>query len=62
LSDRGINLSKLESRPIAGQPWRYMFYADLGLAHSNSIFEEALEALKTKCEDFQLLGIYHAAM
>jgi len=28
-ADNRINLVKLESRPIHGQPWQYMFYADL---------------------------------
>jgi 3-deoxy-7-phosphoheptulonate synthase len=62
LSERGINLSKLESRPIPGQPWRYMFYADVGLANNDSAFEQTLEALKDKCDDFRLLGMYHAAV
>ncbi len=62
LSERGINLSKLESRPIPGQPWRYMFYADVGISNDDTVFEESLEALKKKCDDFRLLGIYHAAM
>jgi len=29
LSEQGINMSKLESRPIPGKPWRYMFYVDI---------------------------------
>ncbi len=62
LSERGINLSKLESRPIPGQPWRYMFYADVGLPDKDHVFDETLEALKKKCDDFRLLGIYRAAV
>jgi 3-deoxy-7-phosphoheptulonate synthase len=62
LSERGINLSKLESRPISGQPWRYMFYADVALANDDSTFDEVAERLKQKCDDFRLLGMYHAAV
>ena len=62
LSERGINLSKLESRPIQGQPWRYMFYADVGLPEKENLLDDALDALKKKCDDFRLLGIYRAAM
>ncbi|GHV69763.1 hypothetical protein AGMMS49928_13610 [Spirochaetia bacterium] len=73
LSERGINLSKLESRPIHGQPWRYLFYVDVHLPAEGPIpqnanprfdvsFEGAIEELKTKTEDFYFLGNYRAAV
>jgi 3-deoxy-7-phosphoheptulonate synthase len=62
LSERGINLSKLESRPIAGKPWRYQFYVDITIPESEEIFEVAMDELKTKTEDFRFLGAYRASL
>ncbi len=62
LNESGINLSKLESRPIPGKPWRYMFYLDLSIPEDASVFDSALEALKKKTEDFRFLGTYRASL
>jgi 3-deoxy-7-phosphoheptulonate synthase len=62
MSERGINLSKLESRPIQGKPWEYLFYVDVGIPDSVEIFDEAIVELKTKTRDFHFLGAYRAAM
>ena len=63
--DRKLNLTRLESRPIQGQPWRYMFYVDVMLPESASgddspgqILQDAVEALKNTAEDVRILGIY----
>jgi 3-deoxy-7-phosphoheptulonate synthase len=61
MSDRGINLSKLESRPIQGKPWQYLFYVDLNLPHTAEDFSAVLEALKARTGDFYFLGVYRAA-
>jgi 3-deoxy-7-phosphoheptulonate synthase len=62
LSERGINMSKLESRPIPGKPWRYMFYVDISIPEEERIFDLAMEELKTKTEDFRFLGAYRASL
>ncbi|MDR2184672.1 MAG: ACT domain-containing protein, partial [Treponema sp.] len=62
LSERGINLSKLESRPIQGQPWRYLFYVDVSIPDTPELFDAAMDELKTKTEDFHSLGIYRASL
>ncbi|MDR3342417.1 MAG: 3-deoxy-7-phosphoheptulonate synthase [Treponema sp.] len=62
LSEKGINLSKLESRPIQGQPWRYLFYVDVSIPHTETIFDAVMEELKTKTEDFRFLGAYRASL
>jgi 3-deoxy-7-phosphoheptulonate synthase len=62
LSERGINLSKLESRPIPGKPWRYLFYADVSIPEKEGAFDAAMDAFKKKTEDFHFLGAYRASL
>ena len=62
LSEGGINLSKLESRPIHGQPWRYLFYVDVSVPETEGIFKGIIESLKLKTEDFRFLGTYRASL
>ena len=56
-----MNMTRLESRPIPGQPWRYMFYVDLLLSETEKEkdMKEAVDALKAIAEDVRLLGIYN---
>ncbi|MDR2419361.1 MAG: 3-deoxy-7-phosphoheptulonate synthase [Treponema sp.] len=62
LSERGINLSKLESRPIQGQPWRYLFYVDVNIPEASNVFNTVVDELKSKTEDFHFLGAYRASL
>jgi 3-deoxy-7-phosphoheptulonate synthase len=62
LSERGINLSKLESRPIQGQPWRYLFYVDVSIPQTGALFDTIAGELKSKTEDFHFLGAYRASL
>jgi 3-deoxy-7-phosphoheptulonate synthase len=62
LADSNINLSKIESRPIHGQPWHYMFYLDLNIPPDQDSFKAAIEDLKKRTEDFYFLGSYRAAL
>jgi 3-deoxy-7-phosphoheptulonate synthase len=62
LSERGINLSKLESRPIQGQPWAYLFYVDVSIPQGEGVFETAIAELRTKTRDFHFLGSYRASL
>jgi 3-deoxy-7-phosphoheptulonate synthase len=62
LSEQGINLSKLESRPIQGQPWRYLFYVDVNIPEANDVFNTVVDELKSKAEDFHFLGAYRASL
>jgi 3-deoxy-7-phosphoheptulonate synthase len=62
MADRGINLSKLESRPIQGKPWEYLFYVDVTLPEDPASFQEAIKELKTHTKEFYYLGSYRAAL
>lgn len=57
-----VNMVKLESRPIPGQPWEYMFYADLQVAPDQAAWEPLMAALKEHTQQLRVLGSYHAAV
>jgi 3-deoxy-7-phosphoheptulonate synthase len=62
MSDRGINISKLESRPIQGKPWEYLFYVDVNIPPEEKVFHEIIDELKVKTRDFHFLGTYRASL
>lgn len=57
-ASRNINLTKLQSRPIVGSAWHYMFYVDVSAGSSSEEFQQALVELKTQQCDVTLLGSY----
>jgi prephenate dehydratase len=60
LSALGTNLTKIESRPVRGKPWEYIFYVDCQIRS----FEEgsrALDALRSHCAMVKELGRYKEA-
>jgi prephenate dehydratase len=60
LSDRGINLTKIESRPRRVQLGHYMFFADLEGGAEDAAVREALDALGKRVETLRILGSYPA--
>ncbi|MFA5110588.1 MAG: prephenate dehydratase domain-containing protein, partial [Desulfobaccales bacterium] len=57
-ADHGINLVKLESRPIHDRPWEYLFYVDVDLDLSAEPNRHLREELQAKTEYFKYLGSY----
>ena len=58
LSFRGINLDRIESRPIRGKPWEYYFYVDFSGHIAEEACKKALEDLRYQCEEVKVLGSY----
>src|SRR5439155_6941056 len=59
-SDRGINLTRLDSRPVPNQPWQYRFYVDFEISDPQAA-SDALKALEEEATEFKLFGSYPAA-
>ena len=55
---RGINLLKIESRPIKGSPWQYRFYLDLQAPTRDSKMTAALQELNRSADNVRILGCY----
>ena len=60
LADAGVNLTKIESRPVPGSPWEYVFYVDVRFDTVGQA-DAALAALEEHCRMVKVLGRYRAA-
>lgn len=59
-SSRGINLTRLESRPNPGAPWEYMFLADISASREDERVQEALREIRSSVNFVRVLGTYPA--
>jgi len=57
-SSRGVNLTRIESRPLRSELGRYMFFCDLEGSAADPIVAEAIEALEAKAASVRILGSY----
>ena len=57
-AERGLNLSKLESRPIGDRPWEYWFYLDVQAGIGDAGLAAALADLEAEAGRVQVVGSY----
>jgi prephenate dehydratase len=61
LALRDLNLVKIESRPLRGKPWEYLFYLDLLGRPEEEAVRNALRHLREIADFLRVLGTYRAA-
>lgn len=60
LARAGVNMNKLESRPIRSERWKYTFFCDVSCDLTDPAHAGLLEELRTLCHGFRILGAYPA--
>lgn len=60
-SKRDINLAKIESRPMKGKAWEYIFFLDMVGHVRDQNIAGAVEELRTYCQFLKVLGSYPKA-
>jgi chorismate mutase/prephenate dehydratase len=62
IAGSGLNVTKIESRPIVGKPFEYAFHLDIESAHGQSdVLCECVTHIKKECASCRVLGLYPAA-
>ncbi len=58
LAQREVNLTKIQSRPVKNEPWRYLFYVDIAGHIEDPKVREGVEAIRKGCTILKWLGSY----
>jgi prephenate dehydratase len=58
LARRGLNMSKLESRPVGGTPWQYRFYLDVDAGDTDPELRASLSEMQADVVNLHVLGSY----
>jgi len=59
-SRHGVNMTKLESRPMKGICWNYVFFADVECCIDAPEYAALLQEMKDVCSSVRVLGRYPA--
>jgi len=57
-AERGINLKKIQSRPVRGDSWDYIFYVEVSGHVTDRAVVTAMEAVKGSTKYLKLLGSF----
>ena len=57
-AERGVNLKKLQSRPVSGKGWDYVFYVEVSGHVTDRPLVTALEAVKRGTKYLKVLGSF----
>jgi chorismate mutase/prephenate dehydratase len=60
LAEHGLNLTKLESRPVPSRPWEYLFYVDIEGSVDSESAALGIAELRRECPYLRVLGSYPA--
>lgn len=60
LAQKGINMKKLESRPLRSEKWQYVFFADVECDMAEEQYRGLKEELAHACHSLRILGSYPA--
>jgi len=58
LAEAGLNLTKLESRPLRAEKWKYIFFMDVESDLSDAQYAEVLRHAASRCHSLRILGSY----
>ena len=57
----GLNMTRIESRPIHGKPWQYQFFVDFTGNLKEQAVKNALHGIQSETESFRILANYRGA-
>jgi chorismate mutase / prephenate dehydratase len=60
-ADNAISLLRIESRPLKGRPWEYLFFIDVEGHISDEPIARALREIEPRCQSVRVLGSYATA-
>lgn len=61
LSVLGLNITKIETRPLIGKPWKYLYFIDIQGHKNDQVVMKTLKDLDTKVKSLKVLGSYPRA-
>jgi chorismate mutase/prephenate dehydratase len=61
IAQRGLNLTKIESRPTKRRPWEYVNFVDFEGHRDTPAVQTVLDEIRERCQFLKILGSYPVA-